>query len=333
MTTKGAPIYGITPSRATSTEPLFSHWPYVGPIPWAGIAPQRDTSPTTNLAGEPTSSPDSFRYPYLLAARLQQLADSQENTVRFIALAAKARRAPQLYLDALFKALGVQDPESINPPASPHVSFQGSYKYPFQHDPAAHSPRITFVTPHDLANHMSTTTDQELLRSALHQLEISHARFSGIASTMTRQLVGEPEKLIPASELAAMLQLSEEAVRLRLQSGKLIAILSAGRERGRGYPAFQAWEGIAGAPLERILLACGYEGPGKAGDAALAFQFFISRNDLLGGFTPVEVLTGVSTLGALDEAATGFLAKPHEERVEFVIGVAQTTAAAIANAA
>ena len=96
MTTKGAPIYAITPSRATSPDPLYSNWSHVGAIQWTGIAPQRDTSPRTNLAGEPTSSPDSFQYPYLLAARLQQLCG---------AVTAKAVEDTLFYRDARLVSL------------------------------------------------------------------------------------------------------------------------------------------------------------------------------------------------------------------------------------
>lgn len=149
-----------------------------------------------------------------------------------------------------------------------------------------------------------------------------------MATSVARQLVGEPGKLVSGTDIAEMLGVSEEAVRQRHQAGKLIAILSQGRERGRGFPIFQAWDGITGAPLEQILKALGYEGPGKAVDGADAFQFFTSRNELLGGFTPVEVLTGAGVPDPDDAEATEFLAKPHQERVDFVASVARAFAEA-----
>lgn len=164
-----------------------------------------------------------------------------------------------------------------------------------------------------------------LLVATMANLVVTNEALTDMATTMAKQLVGEPGKLISGSEIAEMLGLSEESVRLRHRDGKLIAILSAGRERGRGFPIFQAWDGIAGAPLEQILAALGYDGRGGL-DAAEAFQFFTSRNELLGEFTPVEVLTGAGVAPADDAQAAEFLAKPHEERLEFVSQVARTVA-------
>lgn len=167
-----------------------------------------------------------------------------------------------------------------------------------------------------------------LLEATMENLMLTNEALTDMATTVAKQLVGEPGKLISGSELAEMLGVSEEAVRQRLQAGKLIAILSAGRERGRGFPIFQAWDGIAGGPLEQTLKALGYEGPGKAVDAADAFQFFVSRNELLGDLTPVEVLTGAGVSDPDDVEAAEFLTKPHQERLEFVASVARATAQA-----
>jgi hypothetical protein len=162
-----------------------------------------------------------------------------------------------------------------------------------------------------------------LLEAALEQLMISNELFTEMATAVVKQMVGTPGKLISGNALAQMLGISEEAVRQRLQAGKLIAIISAGRERGRGFPIFQAWEGIAGAPLEQILRAMGYQGPGGAVDAADAFLFFTGRNDLLGNFTPVEVLTGAVVADPADIEAFEFMVKPHQDRIEFVTKVAR----------
>lgn len=162
-----------------------------------------------------------------------------------------------------------------------------------------------------------------LLEAVLEQLMISNELFKDMATAVVKQMVGNPGELISGNALAQMLGISEEAVRQRLQAGKLIAIISAGRERGRGFPIFQAWEGIAGAPLEQILRAMGYQGPGGAVDAADAFLFFTGRNDLLGNFTPVEVLTGAVVADPADIEAFEFMAKPHQDRIEFVTKVAR----------
>lgn len=167
-----------------------------------------------------------------------------------------------------------------------------------------------------------------ILEATLADLMITNEALTDMATVVANQLVGEPGKLISGGEIAKMLDVTEEAVRQRLQSGKLIAVLGAGRERGRGFPIFQAWAGIAGAPLEQILKALAYEGPGKSVDAADAFQFFVNRNDLLGNFTPVEVLTGAGLPGPDDVEAAEFLAMPHQKRLEFVTSVARSLAAA-----
>lgn len=166
-----------------------------------------------------------------------------------------------------------------------------------------------------------------LFEDMVNELVETKSALTTLATNVTRELVGEPGKLISGNDLARMLGVSEEAVRQRLQAGKLIAILSDGRERGRGFPVFQAWAGIAGVPLEKVLKAFGYEGPGKTVDAADAFLFLVSRNDLLGDFTPVEVLTGAG-LFPQDIEAEEFLAKPYQERLAFVISVAQSIAEA-----
>lgn len=167
-----------------------------------------------------------------------------------------------------------------------------------------------------------------LLKDMVNELVDTKSALTQLATTVTRELVGEPGKLISGNEIAQILGVSEEAVRQRLQGGKLIAILSEGRERGRGFPVFQTWEGITGAPLEQVLKALGYEGPRKAVDAADAFQFFVGRNELLGGFTPVEVLTGAGVPDQDDFEAEEFLAKPHADRLEFVTSVARALAEA-----
>ena len=158
----------------------------------------------------------------------------------------------------------------------------------------------------------------------MENFKILNKALANMTTFGKEQLIGEPDKLISGDEFAEMLGVSEETVRQRLQAGTLIAIaiVSAGRERGCGLPVFQTWDGIAGAPMEQVLKAIGYEGPGKDVDAADAFQFFVGRNDLLGGFTPVEVLTGAGMPDPDDIEAAEFLAKPDQERLEFVISVA-----------
>lgn len=113
---------------------------------------------------------------------------------------------------------------------------------------------------------------------------------------------------------------------MRRQNGQLIAIVLEEGERGKEFPVFQAWPGIDGEPLKRTLKALGYQGtlqePGTS--AAQAYQFFTGINELLGGLTPIQVLTGVGA-DVDDQAAVDFLAKPHDERLDFVLSVAKAT--------
>ena len=170
---------------------------------------------------------------------------------------------------------------------------------------------------------------QTLLEATMKELLATSSALSELAAKAARQLVGHPGKLVSGTELAGMLGVSEEAVRQRHQAGKLVAILSEGRERGRGFPVFQSWTGVTGARLEQILGALGYRGPAAppdAMDAADAFQFFTSCNEMLGGFTPVQVLIGAGVHDASDKEAADFLAKPYEERFELVMSVARAEA-------
>lgn len=171
----------------------------------------------------------------------------------------------------------------------------------------------------------------KLLQEYASELAVTNEALSELATSTAKELVGQPGRLVPGVALADMLQISEEAVRQRHQAGKLIAILQSGRERGRGFPVFQAWAGVAGAPLEQILGALGYRGPaastgGNGVDAADVYQFFIGRNEMLGGFTPVEALTGAGVHDASDTEAAEFLAQAHADRLALVMGVARSEA-------
>lgn len=147
-----------------------------------------------------------------------------------------------------------------------------------------------------------------------------------MTSTFFQYRAKEAGTLITGKDLASLLGISEEAIRRRHHDGKLIAILREGRLQGRGFPVFQAWAGIAGEPLERILKALGYLGPHQltGGDAAQSYQFFTGTHELLGGLSPIQVLTDVGA-EVNDQEAVDFLAKPHEERLNFVLSVAQAT--------
>lgn len=147
-----------------------------------------------------------------------------------------------------------------------------------------------------------------------------------MTSTDFQYRAGDAGTPLTANDFATLLGMSEKAIRRRHHDGKLIAISLEGREPGRGFPVFQAWPGIEGKPLERILKALGYLGPlqNTGAPAAQVYQFFTGMHELLGGLTPIQVLTGVGA-DVNDQEAVDFLAKPHEERLKFVLSVAEAT--------
>lgn len=147
-----------------------------------------------------------------------------------------------------------------------------------------------------------------------------------MTNSLVQRCSTQANTLLTARELAGLLRDTEEAIWLRHQAGRLIAILRVGSEQSRGFPVFQAWPGIKGEPLERTLEAVGYHGPRQdtGAAAAQAYQFFTGIHELLGGLTPIQVLAGVGA-DVNDQEAVDFIAKPHEERLNFVLSVAEAT--------
>ncbi len=141
------------------------------------------------------------------------------------------------------------------------------------------------------------------------------------------QSTEDPSLPLSAGELGKALgNLSDETVRLRERSGELFSVLRPGRKRGREYPSFQSWAGIAGKPLTEVLKALGVPSAGSA--ATAAYGFFTSPNDLLGGLTPVEALHGRQTSPRdLSADAKELLAAPEEVRRRAAVAAACAAAA------
>ena len=133
----------------------------------------------------------------------------------------------------------------------------------------------------------------------------------------------DPTEPLSASALGQALGgLSDETVRQRERAGELLSILRPGRKRGREYPAFQAWPGIAGEPLARILAALG------PASSTAAYGFFTSPTDLLGGLTPIEAtLGGLTSPRRLDQETRDLLAADPQARLAAVVKAAQAYAA------
>lgn len=119
-------------------------------------------------------------------------------------------------------------------------------------------------------------------------------------------------------------KLSAVAVRKREQNGTLFSVLTSGGARGRLYPAFQAWDGIAGEALQMVLAALR---DGGATSGSTAHVFFFGVTDLLGYLTPVEAMCGqLFKDRPLAPAALAFLASPASERLAAVIAAAKAHA-------
>ena len=133
------------------------------------------------------------------------------------------------------------------------------------------------------------------------------------------------EPLTAAALGQALGNLSDETVRARERAGELFSILRPGRKRGREYPAFQAWPGIAGVPLAQALEIL------RAHSATAAYGFFTSPNQELANLTPIEVMIGrITHPRELPPDATVLLEAPNTERLESVLEAAQGYAADLA---
>jgi hypothetical protein len=112
---------------------------------------------------------------------------------------------------------------------------------------------------------------------------------------------------------------------LRERAGELFSVLRPGRKRGREYPAFQAWQDIAGKPLAQVLAALG------PASGTAAYGFFTSPTDLLCGLTPIEALTGKLTNPRdLEPEVRKFLSADAVERLKAVEEAARAYAATLA---
>ena len=152
-------------------------------------------------------------------------------------------------------------------------------------------------------------------QAALYELEFTRLRQS---------LQGrDTADMGTAEDLAAALNVSAETVRRRALSRTLIAVLGPGRKRGREYPMFQAWPGIAGAPLESVLKALGRP------EGAQAYQFMTTPSQALGGATPIELLVGeIPEDAELAPGVREFLRQDDETRLGAVVEAAAARAAA-----
>jgi hypothetical protein len=174
-----------------------------------------------------------------------------------------------------------------------------------------------------LQSWVEATVDARVLqRQIALKRAIDHAR-GEIALQASPALSADPTEPLSANALGQALGgLSDETVRQRERAGELFSILRPGRKRGREYPAFQAWPGIAGEPLAKVLAALGPV------SSTVAYGFCTSATDLLGGLTPIEATLGrLTSPRDLEPETQALLAAAPQERLAAVVKAAQAYAA------
>jgi hypothetical protein len=161
-----------------------------------------------------------------------------------------------------------------------------------------------------LRSFVESTVDRRVLEHHVHR---------HLAPTPVPLWHEDPIRPLSAVELGQALGgLTDETVRNREREGSVFAILRPGRKRGREYPAFQSWPGIAGEPLATVLATL------KPLSSTHCYGFFVSPTELLGGLTPIEALMGrLTTPRGLDEETLGFLKSEASERLDAVLSAAK----------
>ncbi|MGF6571131.1 NAD-specific glutamate dehydrogenase [Paraburkholderia sp. GAS333] len=157
------------------------------------------------------------------------------------------------------------------------------------------------------------------------RLDEMHAE---LTRTNVRAIIQDsPVELCSATEIGMRLgNLSPETIGTLEAAGELFSVSAPSKKHSRGYPSFQAWERIAGEPLQRILNTLGRDVSGPN-----AFSFFRSVTDLLGGLSPVECLVGGLTASReLPDEALKLLAADAGERLGAVLDAASVYALEIA---
>lgn len=127
----------------------------------------------------------------------------------------------------------------------------------------------------------------------------------------------DPFEPLTAATLGKALGVSDETIRRREANGEIFSIMRPTRQRGREFPAFQAWDGIAGEPLARILKALQPE------SGAMAHSFFVAKTMDLEGLAPIEVMVGrILVHRPLGKGALELLKASASERLAYVEGSA-----------
>lgn len=167
-----------------------------------------------------------------------------------------------------------------------------------------------------LQSWVSVTVDTHVITQHLQQAVVAGRAAIGLANPH----VEDPSLPLSANALGLRLGIGDQRVRERETAGQLFSVMKPGRQRGREYPVFQAWPGVAGAPLAEVLKALG--APVTKGPAA--YGFFTSPTDLLEYLTPIELMTGrLTRQRSVEPGAQRLLGLPESERLDVVLETAK----------
>jgi hypothetical protein len=148
--------------------------------------------------------------------------------------------------------------------------------------------------PTDLTVLLRALSSPELLNDLRQADPLAPAFIRGIAAT--RRLINEHGGALTSAQAAEHLGITRQMVERRRRVGRLLAI-STGRH-GYRYPAWQFEDSGVLPGLEDVLKTL------AGHDSWMQVVFFVSKNERLGGETPVEALKAKKLDSVLDAAAT-----------------------------
>jgi hypothetical protein len=130
----------------------------------------------------------------------------------------------------------------------------------------------------------------------------------------------DPSEGLSLAAFASLPGLTEEAVESAELAGKFFSLRRPRRGGAREYPAFQAWRGVVGEPLESVLEALGHP------TGAQAYAFFTSPQNTLCGLAPIEILQGETEARKAGQQIDGSWVRSPTRRLEVVLAPARTYA-------
>lgn len=167
---------------------------------------------------------------------------------------------------------------------------------------------------------------QRISEALEEKLHAYRGEFEAVATELQRAIELRAEALqisqqatdppfLDATEFARRMGVSDQTIRNLEKEDKLFSVLPVGRARGRQYPTFQLYPGVAGEPLVTTLEVL------RGLDGATRYQFFTTPIDLLEGLSPVLVLLGLPQ--GMEPKPRSLQHRSLEERRQVVLKAAQ----------